>query len=219
MSVIDEMVTGVPVDQADCFMPFINMHLRRHREGCVCMASAALVDDDELDRMVHSFFETHTMVCPCMHPYFDRCVQLITHVANAGTSISEPPPRRVVAKEDPPTGFSPSISAGIMGCMLARAARGLKACPRYGVVGAAGRALCPACDHTLHLSPAGATHSRTVVEEHSRWELRYVDWTVSPPQFGHFLGRPLGLYSDVKSQSGDLICRECSTSSGAEADA
>ena len=119
VSIIDEMVTRVPVDQADCFMPFINMHLQRHREGRACMASAAaVVGDDELDRMVHSFFETHSMICPCMHPYFDRCVQLITHVASAGTSTSSPPPRRELAKEEPPAGFPSSIPAGIMGCML-----------------------------------------------------------------------------------------------------
>ena len=106
---IDEVATDIPYDEAAHWLTLINKHLLH------CRSFGCKSKDDKLGDLVHDFFARHAMVCPCEHPYFDRCAQLITHLSDGTDSI--PAPREALRQESAVEGFD-DVPPGVMGCLL-----------------------------------------------------------------------------------------------------
>jgi hypothetical protein len=108
---IDEVATNIPDDEAAYWLTLINKHLLH------CRSFGCKGKGDEVGHLVHDFFARHAMVCPCAHPYFGRCAQLVTHLSDSDGTDSTPAPREALRQEGPAQGFD-DVPAGVMGCLL-----------------------------------------------------------------------------------------------------
>ena len=108
---IDEVAPNIPDAEAAYWLTLINQHLLH------CRSFGCKIKGDEVGHLVHDFFENHATVCPCAHPYFDRCAQLVTYLSDADGTDSTPTPREALRQERPAQGFD-DVPAGVMGCLL-----------------------------------------------------------------------------------------------------